>query len=216
MATPTKPSLAFKLETWAIDILLEHTSGTGYLAGSENANAGSEEELAGASEATRRTFGGRVLAGSEFLQAGSEGVYAGATAVSVVHHEEESRATSNRVVCKATLGSKESAGIKPWMVSLEVRIILTDKAQDVIDLYARAVEETFESPPTVPSLAGFIYLSLIDEEEEEKDGRSDSRQRVKTYQFHAIESNIEPVSVFAGSEDILAGSEVVLAGAETT
>jgi hypothetical protein len=61
----------------------------------------------------------------------------------------------------------------------------------------------------------FSYLTIVDEDEEEKDDRPDSRQRVKTYQFHAI-GNEEGFTelVMAGSEDILAGGEDVLAGAE--
>ncbi len=186
MATPTAPSLAYKLESWAIEILSEHELFPGVRAGSED-----------------------VLAGDDSVQAGS--------GFSIVHQEGEERQSINRIVCRASLGQRELGGPKPWNVTLEIHLLLTDRATSTVEDYVRAIEETFEEPPTVPSLTQFAYLNILSEEEEDKDTREDSRQRVKTYNFLAIEAGADtvPSDVLAGSEDVLAGSEDVLAGAET-
>lgn len=178
MATPTAPSLAYKLESWAIDVLGAHSLFPGDKAGSESIFAGDTE----------------AFAGSGFA---------------IVHQEGEERQSINRIVCKATLGERELGGPKPWNVSLEVRLLLTDRATDTVEDYVRAIEETFEDPPTVTSLGDFLYLAIQEEQEEDKDTREDSRQRVKTYLFHALE--VRPVA-YAGSEEIMAGSTAVLAG----
>lgn len=186
MPAPTSPSLAFKLETWAIDILSGH-------------------EL----------FPQGVLAGDEDVLAGDDTVLAGAAGLAIVHYEEEERAAPNRIVCRATLGSRDEGGVKPWMVALEIRVLLIDKDQSKIEHYVRAIEETFESPPTVASLSEFSFLEIVDEEEEEKDNLRDSRRRVKVYNFMALDG--VPVSpVLAGDDTILAGDDTVLAGAETS
>lgn len=145
MAAPSTPSLAYKLETLAIDMLSEH------------------ESLAG---------------------------------LAIVHHAEDEQAEINRIVCTAKLGERDQGGIRPWMVALEVRVFVTERDAGMIEDYSKAVDETFETFPTVASLAEFSYLTFIGEEEEDKDVRREVRQRGKTYNFHAIDVGAESEYLF--------------------
>lgn len=138
MSAPSTPSLAYKLETLAIDMLREH------------------ESLAG---------------------------------VAIKHHAEDTRAEINRIVCKATLGEQEQGGVRPWNVTLEVKALVTERDAGLIEGYSQAIDETFTTFPAVDSLSAFEYLTFLGEEEEDKDGGRDTRQRVKSYNFHAVKSD---------------------------
>lgn len=140
MAAPSTPSLAYKLETLAIDMLSEH------------------ERLAG---------------------------------LSIVHHAEDEPAEINRIVCTATLGEREQGGVRPWNVSLEVRVYVTERDAGLIEDHSKAVDETFTAFPQVDSMSEFDYLAHTGEDDEDKDAGRDSRQRGKTYTFHALESGME-------------------------
>lgn len=138
MPEPTTPSLAWKMEEWAIQMLRQH-----------------------------ETFPAELQ---------------------IVHGEEDEAANIDRLVLTASIGDREAAGLKPWNVSLEIKAIIATRDEGTADSYMRAVADTFDEPPTVPELSFFDYLNLIEEDEEEKDTRPNTRQRAKVYNFHAIEA----------------------------
>lgn len=117
----------------------------------------------------------------------------------IVHHEEDSDADPERIVCKATLGERNLiGGLGGFAVNLKVTYYSnrSDKAFNNI-VRKGLVEAMFESTSTrtaVPCAALFSRLDLGDEVTTDRSLNDNSREYSVTFHFLIAKLAITPVA----------------------
>lgn len=108
----------------------------------------------------------------------------------MLHAEEDTKGTGSRLACSAITGEREEGGSRPYHVELTVRLFINGKDAGKSEDYFRAIEDTFRRSDLVPAaqLAAFRMLQGLPAGDDEKEARTDGRQRARVFHFLALEA----------------------------
>lgn len=123
----------------------------------------------------------------------------------IEHYQETAPADADRLVVKATIGDYEEGGCRPNNVAVEIERVAVTLDNATIKAYDAAVDDVMADPLTtyVAEEDAFSDLFPLPPEDEQQDASNNTRSRVRTFNFLALEALVVSNSILTEGGDFL-------------
>lgn len=111
----------------------------------------------------------------------------------ILHESDTVRASKDRIILSATVGTQDYGGSRPWNVAVEIELSTVTVDASTFEGYVASIEDVMaNSWATVAATSLFEDVFPLAPESEEKTASENTRHRVRTYNVLAVESDAIP------------------------